>query len=198
MTTLTLTPEKARNLHIPATEELLRGWVGPVRLNLDSVVDWAALRLSSVHGWPTAHIVGPQGDTLEMSSKDGGFRLYLPLSRPEVIDRLYRVFAAGARCPDSIGQVHAPVLASPDIPPFCPKCRDTLWLRPPTDLSHFRGVKAEGWGAELEAALLWVSWVRMAGGVARTDAEHLAANCAVLDVTPEGPVIRAEVPDALR
>lgn len=235
--TLTLTPEKARTLTIPATDELLRGWVGPgIYTDNQEVRDIACLGLGKLgwvaagYYWPAANEAGVQGVPIA--------KVALPL-RPEVIDRMYRVMAAGVRCPHPAGlQWPQQAIVSGHRWVVCGQCNahngEPGYLHPPADLSAFRNIKAEGWGVELEAALLYLSWARMAGGMRpirgwlgplREDwrdgvmyapkrdfvgGEHrghaycgpddrpLSEGFALLDITPEGPVIRAEVPDAVR
>lgn len=150
MKTLTLTPEKARNLYIPATRELLTDWYGPVGGRLAYVL--VGLRGDDA-------LCALEGESCQIGEIDI-HNLSLDLSNPAVIDRMYRVFAAGEKC--SCDLLDCGPGTDGDT---CEQCKASGWLRPPTDLSLFRGVKAEGWGPELEAALLWASWVRMAAGL---------------------------------
>ena len=138
--TVTITPDIAGRLTIPATPELLRDWTGPVEMR--------GLNERRPDEW-TLTAYGPGG----MANGTFPSRLRLPLSRPEVRDRVVRAGAEGVRCPE------------------CPDgdCTGTGWYRRPADLSAFRdgsNLAAPGWtSAELSAALLWLSWVRLAGGM---------------------------------
>ncbi len=244
MTTLTLTPEQALNLHVPATVELLEGWSGPgiAVVLADEAMGRSRDRRVEVVVWDGTPM---SGDDVFTAGEPGIFpvsareyrALLLPLSRPEVIDRLYRVMAAGVRCPHPAGlQWPQQAIVSGHRWVVCGQCNahngEPGYLRPPVDLSAFRNVKAEGWGPELEAALLYLSWVRMAGGMGpigyvfapridgcragrhdvvlsdlqaairahepRTpdtcDSYWLSLGNALLDITPEGPTLRALVP----
>jgi hypothetical protein len=156
MTTITLTPEQALNLHVPATEELLRGWVGPVVYR--GMADYAylgRLSLDPLDEWVACPGVG--------SGVADNHAIRIPLSRPECRHRLIDVMAAGVRCAQCKGYG---LYVADDGNRKCLPCDGTGWLRKPADLSHFRNVKAEGWtSAELEAALLYICWIRMAAGM---------------------------------
>lgn len=151
MKTTTLTPAQAGALTVAATEELLRGWVGPCEIHTTWLTGAPWIRAVSVYG----RVDGGRGAPAR-----------LPLSRPEVRDRVVRVAAEGVSCllceQGDLPEIGGPTGARHYLDRPCS-------ARPPTDLSPFRdspNLRAEGWtSAELSAALLWLSWARMAAGM---------------------------------
>lgn len=190
---ITITPAAARMLALPATPELLEGWVGPVEMST-TYDDFAGERrrfspdrwfACVSHGmiprpgvvWvshPPVRATYYQGSPATEGAFNGGdgaqqgechiYRLRLPLSRREVVHRVIDVAGLGVPCTQCAGDGR--YIEHIDAPP-CTRCCRTGHLRPPADLSAFRGpIAAEGWtSAELSAALVWLSWVRLAAGM---------------------------------
>lgn len=159
---LTCTPAEAMALTLPATVELLAGWVGPVMV-LQDPKHWtyAGLRRGE------HYIVPPTWEQHDMVVGDDGLRIEsvrLPLSHPEVRAHLVDRLAAGVRCPDCSWAARARGALDGTIV-YCSDCRSAGYLRPSADLRwalHYPGLGPEEW---VSAFVLWVSWVRMAAGM---------------------------------
>jgi hypothetical protein len=174
MTTRTFTPEHARNLTIPATDDLLRGWVGPVFYRVHPGAEWV------LGIWGALHASRP-------AAREGVIELVggqppdvaLPLSSPAVRDYLIRKAADGESC----GCNGLECRGNGDVQ-TCSHCGGYGYLRKPADLSAFRDgarLKARGWtSAELSALLLYLSWRRLEAGMGPLVGETMSAS------VPEG------------
>lgn len=150
----TLTEAECFALTIPATDELLRGWVGP------SIYEGRAVACISL-GNPGYVAIGFFDDHAMESGVEGVAvtDVSLPLSCPEVQALLVGWLGRGERCPRT-----APPTS--DLDAQCPLCADTGYLRPRYARYAWLTPQAHGGLPDwIRLALIWGSVVRVAAGM---------------------------------
>ena len=169
MSIRTITEAEANNLVIPATDDLLSGFLGPVLVLQDDKPWVYAGRRRGEH-----YIAPPTWDQHDIVCGDDGLRIdnvRLPLSHPEVQAHLVGWLGRGAWCPPCGGGGFEGLVETPTRY-GCPACggsatkRGTGYLRPPADLYHLLKPQALGGLPDwIRLAMIWGSVVRVAAGM---------------------------------